>query len=186
MRGLPSARAASPCSIPNIRLGTSASGDRRLNLARDIWRRRGRRGLRRIDDRHIVVRRRRVVDPLGPGGDGHEQRDRGQTETLHEVSPDQKRQGGDHRSFTVAHGSLGLLPFHGNELAISPNALGRCPAGQRARRQIPDRRGAGCLGRLGLFCGCRGDNAGAGQISLVLDPLRKRRLRQKSQKRECH
>jgi hypothetical protein len=94
----------------------------------------------------------------------------------------------EHReAITVPSRLLGSsLPRHGDQLAVSPDPLSRHPARQLARRQDPGGCGSrGALGRLG-FLRRGGQDAGARQIGLVLGPLCKRRLHQKSHKRECY
>ncbi len=181
---LATARRATSRSIPVVRPRASATGRHgRLDPARDIARRVRRRWLRRIDDGHVAVGRRWIVDALGPGGGRHKQRDGDQNWSFHTISPEQERQGGDHRSFTAASRFV-ASPHRGTATSLPSrrDALGRLSG--RKPRHMPDRGRPGrCLGGLRLLRRRR-DDAGARGVGLILDPLRNGRRSQERQNRE--
>lgn len=182
LEGLPLARPAAPGSAPVVGVGAAAPDQGRLDSARDIRCSCGWGWLRRIDDNHVAVGRRRIIDPLGQCAGRTKKRGCDKNQSFHAISPKRERQGGGHRSFTVP---WVILSRHSNELAVPPHSLGRGPGWQASRCQIPDCGGSRSgLAGLRLLRGCRHD-AGAGHIGPILDTLRERRLAQEGQKRDC-
>ena len=165
-----------------IGAGVSAPRHGRLDPARDIGRRVGARGLRRIDDGHVAVGRRRIVDALSPGSGGHKQRNGDQNWSFHTISPEHERQGGDHGSFTLRW--VAASAGNGNQLAIAPDALSRLSSRQPTREVPNCGRPRGRLIGLRLLRRRR-DDAGAGGVGLVLDSLCRRRLNQEGQECDC-